>query len=237
MKGFVFDLDNTLFDRYATLTAIITENFDTIRPYINPAYTAEDAAGHLCRTEALYLHHVPDWYGLYDILLRENFFHPSNTPAAKTAVDFLLSSYKKIAINFPFIFDLLAELKAAGYKLGIVTNGSHDLQQGKLDLLHFSDYFDVIVISGDFAEKMGDGQYDMQWYKPCPEIFRYAAELLGEKPEDLYYVGDNAKNDVLGSRSAGFMPIWVRSRSPWILPVEDLPAHVVKDISELRRFL
>jgi len=237
MKGFVFDLDNTLFDRYATLTKIISENFETIRPYINPAYDAAAAAGHFCRTEAIYLPLKDSWYGIYDVLLQEHFFHPNNTPAARAAIDFLMAGYKKIAVNFPFIRDLLAEMKAKGYKLGIVTNGSHSLQQAKLDLLDISEYFDAIVISGDFAEKMGEGQDDKRWYKPQPDVFLYAADLLGERPEDLYYVGDNPINDIQGARKAGFVPVWVRSRGAWILDANEMPEHIVNDISELKNLL
>ena len=237
MKGFVFDLDNTLFDRYATLTAIITENYETIRPYLNPAHTAASAAEHLCRTEALYLPLKQNWNNLYDVLVQEYFFHPNNTPAARQAIDFLGACYRKTAINFPFIRELLAEMKAKGYKLGIITNGGHSLQQAKLDLLNISEYFDAIVISGDFAEKMGDGQNDMRWYKPAPSIFRYAAEQLGEQPQDLYYVGDNPINDVGGAQAAGFVPVWVRSRGLWILDANEMPEHVVNDISELRNYL
>lgn len=237
MKGFVFDLDNTLFDRYATLTKIVTENFDVIRPYINPAYDAARAAEHFCRTEAIYLPLKQNWYNLYDVLLQEHFFHPNNTPAARAAIGFLMDNYKKTAVNFPFIQELLAEIKAHGYKLGILTNGDHSLQQAKLDLLDISQYFDAIVISGDFAEKMGSGQNDLRWYKPDPSVFRYAAQQLDEQPEDLYYVGDNPINDVAGARAAGYVPVWVRSRGAWLLDANEMPEHVVNDISELTKLL
>ncbi|MBR4888832.1 MAG: HAD family hydrolase [Clostridia bacterium] len=237
MKGFVFDLDNTLFDRYATLSAIIIENFETIRPYINPVYTAAEAAEHFCRTESLYLHLGQGWNSLYQILVQERFFHPNNIPTAEFFIGFIMQGYLKIGINFPFIFDLLEEIKSKGYKLGIITNGKRALQQGKLDLLGIESYFDTVVISGDYAALRCGDEGNQSFYKPNPDLFRYTAELLGERPEDLYFVGDNAENDVVGSRNAGFVPIWVKSRSPWALSMEDFPEIVVQDISELRKFL
>ena len=38
-------------------------------------------------------------------------------------------------------------------------------------------------------------------------------------------MGDNPINDIIGARNGGMVPVWIRSRSPWILPDNELPEH------------
>lgn len=232
MKGFVFDLDNTLFDRYATITKVITDNFEHIRKYINPVYNAAEAAEHLCAAECRYLADGPDWTRIYNTLVSEYFFNRDNTPEKERCFDFIIRNFHKTAINFPFTESLLKTLRARGYKLGIITNGKKGIQNAKLDLLGIRGLVDEVITAGDFAEMMCGDETERQWYKPNAPIFQYMAEKLNEKPEDLYYVGDNPINDVLASKNAGYVPVWVKSRSPWPLENGLMPV-TVKDVSEL----
>ena len=236
MKGFVFDLDNTLFDRYATLTKVITDNYEHIKKYINPAYNAKDAAEHLCGTECRYLADGPDWTRIYNTLVSEHFFNRENIPEKQRCFDFILVNFHKTAVNFPFTFELLKTLKAKGYKLGIITNGRDELQQRKIDLLGIRPLFDEIVTSGGFAKQMCGDELNRDWYKPNTPVFEYMAKKLGEEPKDLYYIGDNPVNDVLASKNAGYVPIWVHARSPWPLENELMP-KTVGNISELLKYI
>ena len=237
MKGFVFDLDNTLFDHYGTITKIIIDNYEVIRPYINPAYDPEMAADHICHTESKYLLLDGSWGPIYDALVKEYFFHPDNIPDRNKCFSYMAQAHARISVNFSFTRDLLLKMKEKGYKLGIITNGACSLQNSKIDNLGFRDLFDVVVVSGEYAQKICGDERNHTYYKPDTGIFLYAAELLGEKPGSLYYVGDNPANDVMGAKKAGYVPIWVRSRSPWSLGMEDYPQNVVKTIKDLERFL
>ena len=237
MKGFVFDLDNTLFDRYGTITKIIIDNFERIRPYINPAYDSEMAADHICHAESKYILSEGGWNAIYDTLVRESFFHPDNIPDRKKSFSFMLKAFEGTSVNFSFIRDLLMKIKEKGYKLGIITNGNCLLQNAKIDNLGFRDLFDVVVVSGEYAQKMCGDEKNQDYYKPDTGLFLYAAELLGEEPGSLYYIGDNPINDVMGAKKAGYVPVWVSSRSPWPLGMEDYPQNVVKTIKDLEGFL
>jgi len=237
MKGFVFDLDNTLFDRYATITKIIIDNYERIRPYINPAYDPEMAADHICHAESKYILAEGGWNAIYDALLRENFFHPDNIPERKKAFAFMLRAFEETSVNFSFTYELLTKIRDSGYKLGIITNGGCGLQNRKIDNLGFRDLFDVVVVSGEYALIMCGDEKNETYYKPDTGIFLYTAELLGEDPASLYYVGDNPINDVMGAKKAGYVPIWVSSRSPWPLDMASYPQNVVRTIGDLERFL
>ena len=98
-------------------------------------------------------------------------------------------------------FDVLERLKGK-YKLLLLTNGSPDLQQEKLDgVPELAGYFDHIVISGNFGEG-----------KPSPRIFRHALDLLGVEPREAIMVGDKLTTDILGSNRAGIPNFWINRR-------------------------
>lgn len=215
MKGFVFDVDNTLFDRYATITKAITEDFERVRPYINPAYDAARAAAHLCSAEALNIY-LFDWHFIYAKLTSENFFNLDRIPSYEQASGFMREWFGKTAVPLPYAEQLLKDIKAAGYKLGVITNGPDDFQKNKLRMIGVLDLFDDVLTSGAFAEQCGvSDPRDLRIRKPGREIFDEEARRLGEDSGELYYVGDSPINDYVGAKKAGYVPVWLSVRSPW----------------------
>ncbi|WP_371068813.1 HAD family hydrolase [Sediminibacillus sp. JSM 1682029] len=104
--------------------------------------------------------------------------------------------------NSPFTYEetfrVLDRLKGR-YRLLLLTNGSPDLQQSKLDLTpEIAPYFDHIVISGQF----GSG-------KPDPAIFEHALGLLSLTKDEAIMVGDNLRTDILGASRAGIKSVWI----------------------------
>lgn len=87
---------------------------------------------------------------------------------------------------------LLDEL-ATRYRLHIITNGFHEVQQVKLRSSGIHHLFDVILSS----EKAGAG-------KPDPRIFAKALALSGAKAEDSLMIGDDHETDMRGARNAGW---------------------------------
>ena len=223
MKGFLFDLDNTLYDRYATLRAICESDSQRLLSWLNPAYTLEQGIDHLLHTEPLYIPY--GWTPVYEHLVAEHFFNPDNTPTYKEFMSLIVSGMARIAIPFPFTVPVLKALRENGYSVGLLTNNaSWQRQYTKVDLLGIRELFDIIVVSGEYAEMMCGDRLNRKYEKPLPDIFLYTAQQLGVKPEELYYVGDNPINDVTGARNAGMVPVWIRARSPWILSNEEIPA-------------
>lgn len=222
MKGFLFDLDNTLYDRYATLRAICENDTQRLLPWLNPGYTLEKAIEHLLHTEPLYIPH--GWTPVYEQLVKEHFFNADNTPTKKEFFSFITDGMAAVAVPFPYTVPVLTELKKQGYIVGLLTNNVHwERQYIKVDLLGIRELFDIIVVSGEYAEKMCGDRLNRKYEKPLPDIFLYTAQQLGVKPEELYYVGDNPINDVTGARNAGMVPVWIRSRSPWVLSNKEIP--------------
>lgn len=128
----------------------------------------------------------------------------------------------------PFVyeesFEVLDELKGK-YKLLLLTNGSPDLQNTKLDITpELVPYFDHIVISGAF----GRG-------KPDPSIFEHALSLMSLQKDEAIMVGDNLMTDILGASRAGIKSVWVNRHNKERNEV--VPTYEVKHLSELYTIL
>ena len=220
IKGVVFDLDHTLFDRYATLTAIapyFCSYFD-----ISPGMTPETLAPIWIEADKNCVH--LGWDAVIAYLAEHGVFR--TVPELKIYSAFLLGMFRRISVPFDCTQSLLADLRKAGYKTGLITNGSGETQRAKLRNLGIEDSFDQIVISGEFGV-----------HKPAPEPFLAIARWLGAEPSELLYVGDNPLNDVKASRDAGFVPVWVRTTGTWVFPDIEKPELQIDCVRELPALL
>jgi putative hydrolase of the HAD superfamily len=91
----------------------------------------------------------------------------------------------------------LRELRAAGFKLGVISNWDERLRPllGQLDLTR---WFDTITISIEAGAT-----------KPSLEIFQRAAEAFELPPEAILHVGDSSVEDFRGAQAAGFSALVV----------------------------
>ena len=87
--------------------------------------------------------------------------------------------------------ELLAKIKAAGYKIGLATSSGREVIEIILNRLHIAKYFDVTT-SGREVPKS----------KPDPAIYRITAEALGVKPEDCTVI-ENATAGITAAKGAG----------------------------------
>lgn len=148
-----------------------------------------------------------------------------NESLAETLAERFAAERRSRPYVYEETFDVLKELQGK-VKLLLLTNGSPDLQQEKLDgVPELIPYFDHIVISGDF----GKG-------KPDVSIFQHALELLGAKPGEAVMVGDKLTTDIKGGNAAGLHTVWInrvdRPKDPAIVP-----EYEIKHLSELHAIL
>ena len=221
ITGAVFDLDHTLFDRYATLRSLspfLTERLsEDLLPGIGPGEFYEEFA------EVDRMSVVVGWEGLFAALVDRGILRKE--AAYPRFRDSLREAFKRNAVRFPFEDEFFAALRERALKTALITNGSEELQGAKLRLLGMAPRFDEVMIA--------DGRKIPQ--KPDPAPFRMMAERLGERPENLLYVGDNPVNDVDGSRRAGYVPVWVRTTGVWHDGIERAPYEIdsVRELPEL----
>ncbi|HEX2203544.1 MAG TPA: HAD-IA family hydrolase [Longimicrobium sp.] len=93
--------------------------------------------------------------------------------------------------------ETLEELKARGYRLGVVSNADGRVEALLVEL-GLRPHFEVVVDSGDVGVE-----------KPDPRIFRLALERMGVEPHEAAYVGDVYEIDVVGARAAGLRPFLI----------------------------
>ncbi len=92
----------------------------------------------------------------------------------------------------------LGALKRMGLKLGIVSNtfvNRASLEQ-HLQQLGLLDFFTVRLYS-----------YEFHFRKPSTEIFRIAAETVGERAEEIVFVGDRIDNDIRPALESGMKAV------------------------------
>lgn len=220
IKGVVFDLDHTLFDRYATLTRIapyFCSYFD-----VRDGVTAETLAPLWCEADRQCVH--LGWQAVIDYLARREVFR--TVPTLSVYSKFVLGMFRRIAVPFDCTASLLDTLHAKGYKLGLITNGNSDIQRGKLRILGIEEKFDYVLITGEFGV-----------HKPNPEPFAFMAKKLDAAPCELLYVGDNPLNDVDASRNAGYEPVWVRTTGTWVYPEIEKPKLQIDHVRQLPALL
>jgi HAD superfamily hydrolase (TIGR01549 family) len=94
----------------------------------------------------------------------------------------------------PYSQELLAQLKASGYRLGLISNTMFSGQAHIKDLRKFGmlSYFDAMLFSADTKK-----------WKPSPAPFLQVASDLKARIDSTLFVGDDPGADVAGAKGAG----------------------------------
>jgi HAD superfamily hydrolase (TIGR01549 family) len=194
----LFDLDNTLVDRDRAFrgwaAAFLAER--SLPPAELDWLTALDLGGY--RDRQTLLHAAIARYGLLedvDLLLQE---------LRDTVLDL-------IECPRPHL-EALAAARAAGWTLGIVTNGATKHQLTKIERTGLADLVDGVVVS----EEAGCA-------KPDPRIFQLAALRCGVAAYEAdsgwtrgcWMVGDHPPADIAGAGAAGLRSVWLGHGRRW----------------------
>ncbi|WP_121371863.1 HAD family hydrolase [Frondihabitans australicus] len=220
----VFDLDGTLFDYRASALAGLTSWLASIGVGLTPELEAawfelEE------RTHVLWRDGVVSWAEQRRIRLREFLPRIGLTPAERD--DDLdayfehgyLRAYRYSWRGFDDVDACLDALTAAGFPLGILTNGSEELQRGKLDRLGVLDLFHSVLT----AEGLGVA-------KPRAAAFHRSCAAFDLPPSSVLYVGDDYAVDIEAGRAAGLQTLYLdrsgSSHHGGITTLQELPSLV-----------
>jgi phosphoglycolate phosphatase len=97
---------------------------------------------------------------------------------------------------YPGVIDGLNAMKAAGFRLGCVTNKIAKFTEPLLASTGLRDYFEIVVSGDTVAEK-----------KPHPMPLLHAAEFFACEPAEMVMIGDSI-NDAAAARAAG-CPVFI----------------------------
>lgn len=108
-------------------------------------------------------------------------------------------------------------LRFAGWRTGIVTNGSPN-QVAKIAAAGLDELVDGVAVSGVDGVR-----------KPHPSLFHLAAERAGGEPQGGWIVGDSAESDVVGGVRAGMVTCWLSHGRRWPDGIPS-PDHVAESV-------
>jgi haloacid dehalogenase superfamily, subfamily IA, variant 3 with third motif having DD or ED/haloacid dehalogenase superfamily, subfamily IA, variant 1 with third motif having Dx(3-4)D or Dx(3-4)E len=217
LKGIVFDMDQTLYDREASDLVAMERYFNDERPRFKPGITLDYAQKAMQRADRLGGHF--GWQRIVEYLKEAGVFSIVPDPAEICA--HFQVSYGSISVPYKDTIPSLLKLREMGLRVGLITNGKETNQWPKIRHLNIEKCFDAILIGSDPAT-----------CKPNAAIFNQMAELLSLKPENLMYVGDHPVNDVEASRNAGYTPVWITTM-PWDFPEVERPEYEIDRIGEI----
>lgn len=193
IKAILFDLDMTLLNRDASLRACLAgqhERLHSLLGHISPKTYVErfaelDNKGY--RTKEF----------CYGRLIAE--FGISGIDEDELTADYR-ATFQDHCVGFAGLTEMLDGLQAAGYKLGMITNGRFPFQLLNVQALGIEQYFETILVS----EKE-------QCRKPEAVIFERALVQMGVDAETAVFVGDNPEADVRGAQNVGMRGVWKRT--------------------------
>ncbi len=188
-KAVLFDAGNTLlFLDYPRLAPAVARATGV-------ALTAEDLARQ-ARPAALTLERGDTTDRERASRYLETLFRLAGVPEAQTPVvrETLLALHRQKHLwagLLPGTTEALDRLRAAGYRLGVVSNSDGRAEEG-LEAAGLRGYFEVVI----------DSQL-VGFEKPDPRIFEAALRRMALSADEALYVGDIYEVDVVGARRAG----------------------------------
>jgi putative hydrolase of the HAD superfamily len=210
IKAVLFDLDDTLLDRDASIAYFIEQQYDRLRHLLDGVprdeyirrFIALDDHGYV--TKAIVYRQIESEFGLSGVW-------------EELLADYK-SKFENYCINLPGLEEMLATLQAQNRKLGLITNGPSPFQEQKIEAMGIVAFFSTILVSA--AEGVR---------KPDAEIFRRALARLGVEPHEAVFVGDNPDADIAGAQAFGMKAVW-RRVAHWQCTSADA---VVEDLARL----
>jgi putative hydrolase of the HAD superfamily len=215
-KAVLFDLDGTLFDRDSSFLELVRVQYQTFRA----ALEGVPCEVFVRRVIELDQHGYVDKVVVYRSVATE--FGLPQTLAERLTTHFQ-DTYASFSRCFPEVPSALADLRAHGMKLGIITNGSTKMQEDKIRQLGITNLVDDVVISEQEGLR-----------KPDRRIFDRALQRLCVEAIDGWYVGDHPVVDIRGAFDAGLTAVWRRT-SYWQAP--DVCCHRINSLDELLQIL
>jgi len=136
----------------------------------------------------------------------------------------LLALYDELSA-FAEVPDVLTNLKASGYKLAILSNGTPAMLQSATVAAGIADRFDA-VLSVD----------PLRLYKPAHQVYALVETHLGAKPAQTLFVSSNGW-DIAGAAHFGLWTAWVNRANDPVDRLAQQPAHIIPDLTHLARLL
>lgn len=220
IKAVLFDLDNTLID-FWKMKRLCSE--EAIRAMVDAGLKIDEEKG----TERLFK--LYEEHGMEDQRIFDKFIKSVHGKMDYKILASGVAAYRRVKFGhlatYPHTRETLIKLKEKGLKLGIVSDAPVKQAWLRLAELNLIDFFDVVIA----FESKGE-------MKPHAMPFKKALKKLKLKPEEILFVGDNPKRDILGAQRLGMKTALAKYGQ--IIESRGVKAdYELKDISELERII
>jgi putative hydrolase of the HAD superfamily len=130
---------------------------------------------------------------------------------------------KELICLFPESIRTLEQLKSAGVRMALITNGMTENQRPKIKRFDLTRFFEFCLIE----EEVGFGKPDLR-------VFQLALQKLQLKPDQVWMVGDNLVWDVEAPQKIGIYSVWNDYKGGGLPQDSQIrPDRIIGNISEL----
>lgn len=205
IRTVLFDLDGTIMDT----NELIIETFLHVLKDIAPLPLTRE-------------HIIPKMGTTLEQQLREFSHRDQVEDLVRAYREYNTMRHDDMVKPFPYVVEVLDNLRAAGVQLGVVTTKIRQTTERALQMFDMYDKMDVIITVDDVTNP-----------KPHPEPVQKAIEALGADPATTLMVGDSPA-DIVSANAAGAQSCAVA----WSLKGEQLlqqyhPRHIIHDMRDL----
>jgi len=227
-----FDLDHTLWDFEANARATLSELYSSLQLKERGVHDFElFYRNYLAHNEKLWERYRNGYIKQEELRVKRmwlsllDFKIADDQLADEMNVQFL-DLLPTRTILFPYTKEILQYLVDRNYTLHLLTNGFEKTQHSKLKYSGLSMYFREVITS-EASNSL----------KPHKEIFEYAFQKTGAKPEESIMIGDTIDVDILGAVNAGIDQVHVNHITKTPIPIIDqkLPTYTVYSLKELEK--
>lgn len=230
-KHLFFDLDHTLWDFDANSRLTLQELYDNLQLEAKGVHDFDlFHKNYLVHNDKLWDRYRNGYIKVDELRWKRMWltlldFKIADEPLAREMGNIFLDLLPTRKLLFPYTIEILEQLTEKNYQLHLITNGFEKTQHSKLQSSGLDKYF-IEVITSEGSNSL----------KPKKEIFDYAFQKTGAKPEESIMIGDTIEVDILGGMNAGIDQVHVNHLTKEPVMVNDkLPTYTVYSLKELER--
>jgi putative hydrolase of the HAD superfamily len=191
-KAVIFDLDDTLYNEFL----FVKSGFKVVAKYLASLNQVNFSESEILEQLLIELSENGRGKVFNNLIIKLNL---SEEKYLSTLI-FLYRNHIPNEIKLdPKMKLLLEKLISDRKRLGVITDGIYVTQKNKTDILLKNLPIEFIIHTDALGQKL---------WKPSPEPFKVALNLLKLDPNETVYIGDNPTKDFKGAKIAQMKTIW-----------------------------
>lgn len=204
IKAISFDLDHTLYDRNATWDALLPAFKRIFFSELSQNLGTETLCSTLKQADYRATYEETSWRGMYQDLVTQGVI--SGKSGFPFFNSFIYEFFPAAIVPYEDTYQVLTWCKQKGLRPSVITNGHPGLQERKMAAMKLGPYLETQCIC-NLDSGVG--------CKPSPEPFWKISNYLQLPPEEILYVGDNPRNDIMGAKQIGMQTAWLNVMQNW----------------------